>query len=85
MLCFTQFNAGCHLEIPHGRVCHVNIISGGSNGVPGMRVPSPLVKIISFSCSFQQKFCRIIGFCTSIKSWDPPLWEIYDPPLIMLH
>ena len=39
----------------------------------------PLGKIISFSCSFQQKCYKIIGWRTLLRSWCP--WEILDPPL----
>ena len=34
------------------------------------------VQILSFSCSFRGKFCKIIGLCTP-RSWRP-LWEILD-------
>ena len=27
------------------------------------------VKILPFSCNFQQKFCEIIGWCTHLWSW----------------
>ena len=35
---------------------------------PGM---CPLVQILSFSCSFRQKFCQIIGWYTLLRSWHP--------------
>ena len=37
-------------------------------GVPGMRAPLG-VQILSFSCSFQQNICKIIGF-----------WQLAHPP-----
>ena len=40
----------------------------------------PLMKFLSFSCSFQQKSCKIIGFRPKLRSWRPRL-EILDPPL----
>ena len=36
------------------------------------------VQYLSFSCSFWQNSCQIIGFCPEFRSW---LWEILDPPL----
>ena len=44
------------------------LIIGGSKGVPGTRPPSR-VQILSFSCSFRQKICKII-----------PIWELAHPP-----
>ena len=30
------------------------------------------VQFLSFSCSFRQKFCQIIGFCPLLRSWRLP-------------
>ena len=38
------------------------ITTGGSKGVTGIQVPTPLVQFLSFSCSFWQKSCQIIDF-----------------------
>ena len=38
------------------------ITTGGSKGVTGIQVPTPLVQFLSFSCSFWQKYCQIIDF-----------------------
>ena len=35
------------------------------------------IQFLSFSCSFWQTFCQMIGWCS-------PLWEILDLPLIAL-
>ena len=43
--------------------------SDGSRG--GARDMRPLVQIISFSCSFRQKFDKLIGFQTLLRSWRP--------------
>ena len=59
------------------------LLSGGvhwriQGGAPGTRAP-PGVKILSFSCSFRQNICKIIGF------WElaHPLRKILDPPLLL--
>ena len=38
------------------------ITTGGSKGVTGIQVPTPLVQFLSFSCSFRQKSCQITDF-----------------------
>ena len=43
-----------------------------------------LIQFRSFSCSFRQKSCQIIGFCTKFRGWRLPIWEILDPPLILI-
>ena len=45
-----------------------NIIGGSKGGRQG-RAPPPGVQILSFSCSFQLKIRKIIGF-----------WELAPPP-----
>ena len=47
---------------------------GGTNYAP------PLVQILSFSCSFQQKVSKIIGWRNLLGSLRP-LFEILDPSL----
>ena len=47
----------------------------------GTRDTPPSVQILSFSCSFWQKCCQIIGWYTPVSGWRL-LWEILDPPLI---
>ena len=39
----------------------------------GCQDATPSVKILSFSCSFRQKFWKIIGWCIPRMSWGPPL------------
>ena len=42
---------------------------------------APSVQVLSLSCSFRQKSCKIIGFCLQTQGLAPPLSEILDPPL----
>ena len=50
----------------------------------GRQELAPLtVQFLSFSGSFRLKSCQIIGFCPKLGGWRP-LWEILDPPLIMV-
>ena len=51
------------------KVRHVSITSGGSRGRQGCPLS---IKILSFSCSFRQKFCKIIGWRNSLGSLAPP-------------
>ena len=54
---------------------------GGSNGVRDAR-PFLSVQLLSFSCSFHQKSCQIIGFRQLLRGGCPHLvWEILDAPL----
>ena len=39
------------------------------------------VRFLSFSCSFQEKFGQIIGFCPHLLGLTPPSLENLDPPL----
>ena len=50
-------------------------------GAPGTRAPSLGVPILSFSCSFQEKIGKIIGWHSKVVGAPPPVWEILDPPL----
>ena len=43
--------------------------------------PTPPVQFLSFSCSFRQESCRIIGFCPKFRNCHSSVWEILDPPL----
>ena len=49
---------------------------------PGLQSSPPRLQILSFSCSFRQNFCKIIGWHTLIWSWRPsgkswiPHWEL---------
>ena len=36
------------------------------------RAPPPSVQSLSFPCSFRQKYCQIIGWCTPLRSWCTP-------------
>ena len=39
----------------------------------GTRDARPLsVQFVSFSCSFRQKYCQIIGFCPKLRNWRSP-------------
>ena len=39
------------------------------------------VQFLSFSCSFQLKFCQLIGWSTPSLGLAHPLWEILGPQL----
>ena len=55
--------------LPPIPVCPISVIFiGRSKGPPGMCAPSQ-VQILSFSCSFWQKYCKIISN-----------WELAHPP-----
>ena len=51
---------------------------GGSKGELGMR--NPRVQILSFSCSFWQRICKIIDKHILFRS-RRPLWKTLEPPL----
>ena len=49
------------------------LVALGNQGGGGARDVCPLsVQFLSFSCSFWQKPCQIIGFCSKIRSWHHP-------------
>ena len=50
------------------------VIGGSKGGARDARPPSLWVRILSFSCTFQEILDQILG-------WRPLLWEILDPPL----
>ena len=58
-------------------IVYLVVYIGGSKGEGAWTQASP-VQYLSFSCSFWQNSCQIIGFCPKFRSW---LWEILDPPL----
>ena len=59
-------------------------IIGGSKGGRQGRAPPLWIRILSFSCSFQEIFDQIIGLHPHLVGWRPLLWEILDPPLEMI-
>ena len=36
-------------------------------------MPGTNVQFLSFSCSFRQKSCQLIGFCSKFRGWRPDL------------
>ena len=59
-----------------------NIFIGGSKG--GSASLAPPVQFLSFSYTFQQKSCQIIGFYPNSGAGTPFVWEILGLPLIFI-
>ena len=56
---------------------HTSVVD--PSGTPGTR--PLLVQILSFSCSFQQKICKKIGWRTGLGNRRPSSGKVLDPPL----
>ena len=54
------------------------IVPSGSRAGPG----ALSVRFLSISCSFQQRFCKITGWCILFGGWCTPLWGCLTQPLI---
>ena len=52
----------------------VKLNTGKSLAVPRTHGPFS-VQFLSFSYSFQQKYCQIISFCPKFRSWHPLSWK----------
>ena len=65
-----------------GSLVCTNIIYG-SKGLRQGHVPPPAPgpNSLSSSCSFREKFGKILGWRPYLGGWHPPVWEILDPPL----
>ena len=72
---FTGLRAGSFQKV----LFNEELLLADPRGAP--RTP-PSVQFLSFSCSFRQNFCQIIGICPRRRGWRLPIWEILDSPLI---
>ena len=58
--------------------CHhwlVLATAGDARCVHSLRTCPLSIQFLSFSCTFQQKYCQIIGFCPKFSGWRHHVWE----------